>query len=52
MELIKIYIFGLILCICTHFIVKMLWDENNVHENLVKYKWFIFFNHIYYIDTN
>ena len=42
MELIKIYIFGLILCICTHFIVKMLWDENNVHENLVKYKWFIF----------
>ena len=42
MELIKIYVFGLILCICTYFITKMLWNENNVPENLVKYKWFIF----------
>ena len=42
MELIKIYVFGLILCICIYFITKMLWNEINVPENLVKYKWFIF----------
>ena len=42
MELIKIYVFGLILCICIFFITKMLWSEINVPKNLVKYKWFIF----------
>ena len=42
MELIKIFIFGLVLCICMHSTISYVWRDEKIPDFILKFKWIIF----------
>ena len=42
MDLIKIFIFGLVLCICMHFTISYVWKDKKIPNFILKFKWIIF----------
>ena len=42
MEIIKIFIFGLVACVCMHAITFFISKDNKAPEFLIKFRWIIF----------
>ena len=42
MDLIKIFIFGLVLCVCMYATVSYVWKDKNIPDFILKFKWIIF----------